>query len=177
MATTIVRRGSCLVGVLGGMLVGGASCNGSGDDGSVWDSVGMSTGTTSGTAEGPSPDSTAASASGSGDATTAGVDGGSSGDGPKLDVGPPGGGGIGCGCELSYIWVSNSPAGTVSKINTETMTKRCAAIKGNVEQLPIQFAEPEPTRIGAAWDAYKAHRAHSRIDGIRHAWRALRSEK
>ena len=64
------------------------------------------------------------------------------------------------------------------RINTETMTKRCAAIKGSVEQrMPIEFAEPEPTRIGAAWDAYKAHRAHGRIDGIRHAWRALRSDK
>lgn len=53
------------------------------------------------------------------------------------------------------------------RINTETMTKRCAAIKGNVEQ------RTEPTRIGAAWDAYKAHRQHGRIDGIRHAWRAF----
>ena len=41
-----------------------------------------------------------------------------------------------------------------AQINTETMTKRCAAIKGNVEQrMPIEFAEPEPTRIGATWDA------------------------
>lgn len=52
------------------------------------------------------------------------------------------------------------------------------------EEMPVQFAgpepeqepKPEPTRISAAWDAYKAHRAHSRIDGIRHAIRALKGE-
>lgn len=118
MATTIGRRGSCLVGVLGGMLASGLSCNGSGDDGSVWDSVGATTGTTRGDSDGPSPDSTGATSAGSGGGTTLGVDPDSSDDGTKLDVGPPGGGGIGCGCELSYIWVSNSPAGTVSKTDT-----------------------------------------------------------
>lgn len=44
------------------------------------------------------------------------------------------------------------------------------------EEMPVQFAEPEPTRLTSAWDAYKAHRAKSRIDGIRHAIRALRRE-
>lgn len=54
-------------------------------------------------------------------------------------------------------------------------SERAVAIKGNVEQrMPIEYAEPEPNRFTAAWDAYKAHRAHSRIDGIRHAIRALR---
>lgn len=64
-----------------------------------------------------------------------------------------------------------------AQINTETMTKRCAAIKGNVEQrMPIEYAD-EPSALVAAWDAYKAHRAHGRIDGIRHAWRAFRSAR
>lgn len=46
---------------------------------------------------------------------------------------------------------------TKYRINTDTMTRPVVAIAGKVEELPIQFAEPEPTRISAAWDAYKAH--------------------
>lgn len=153
MATTIGRRGSCLAGVLGGMLASGLSCSGAGDDGSVWDSVGATTGTASGgTAEGPTPDSTAATAAGSGD-TTAGVDPDSSDDGTKLDVGPPGGGGIGCGCELSYIWVSNSPAGTVSKINTETMEE-----EGRYLTRPDGNGDPSRTSVNLAGDVAVANR-------------------
>ena len=35
--------------------------------------------------------------------------------------GPGGGGGSGLGTDFSYIWVANSPEGTVSKINTQTL--------------------------------------------------------
>ena len=61
------------------------------------------------------------------------------------------------------------------RINTETMTKRCAAIKGNVEQrMPIEFAEPEPTRIEpTVLDAYKTHRPRGRMKALIHAWKRL----
>lgn len=49
------------------------------------------------------------------------------------------------------------------RINTETMTKRCAAIKGNVEQ------RTEPTVL----DAYKTHRPRGRMKALIHAWKRL----
>ena len=61
------------------------------------------------------------------------LDGGSAGDDnggglPKFDVGPPDGelpcGGAGQGVggqDFSYIWIANSPEGTISKINTQTL--------------------------------------------------------
>jgi hypothetical protein len=59
------------------------------------------------------------------------------------------------------------------RINTETMTKRCAAIKGNVEQrMPIEFAD-EPSAFVAAWDAYKTHRPRGRMKALIHAWKRL----
>ena len=36
--------------------------------------------------------------------------------------------------------------GVCPQINTHCMTKPVVAIKGRVEELPIQFAEPEPER-------------------------------
>lgn len=42
-------------------------------------------------------------------------------------------------------------------INTETMTKPVVAIKGKVEELPVQFAEPEPkTKETPMRDAFAA---------------------
>lgn len=49
------------------------------------------------------------------------------------------------------------------RINTETMTKRCAAIRGNVEQ------RTEPTVL----DAYKTHRPRGRMKALIHAWKRL----
>ena len=68
------------------------------------------------------------SQSGTGDSTTMAVDstGSSSGGGPKFDLGvTPDAGQGGCGDgdgkpKFSYIWISNSPEGTVSKVNTFT---------------------------------------------------------
>ncbi len=60
-----------------------------------------------------------------------------------------------------------------AQINTETMTKRCAAIKGSVEQrMPIEFAD-EPSAFVAAWDAYKTHRPRGRMKALIHAWKRL----
>lgn len=47
------------------------------------------------------------------------------------------------------------------RVNTETMTKRCAAIKGNVEP------RTEPTVL----DAYKTHRPRGRMKALIHAWK------
>lgn len=48
---------------------------------------------------------------------------------PNFDVGAPdgelpcGGAGAGVGEDFSYIWIANSPEGTISKINTETLVE------------------------------------------------------
>lgn len=57
------------------------------------------------------------------------------------------------------------------------MTKRSVSIKGKVEQrMPIEYAEPEPeSLLSRVWSAYKAHRPHGRMDGIRHAFAAWRN--
>lgn len=66
-------------------------------------------------------------------------------------------------------------------INTDTMTKRSVSIKGKVEQrMPIEFAGPEPedkpeSLWSRVWSAYKAHRPHGRMNGIRHAFAAWRN--
>ncbi len=67
-----------------------------------------------------------------------------------------------------------------AQINTETMTKRCAAIKGNVEQrMPIEYAEPEPSRVRDAFAAltkwWKSN--HGLRQAFRHALRAFRSAR
>jgi hypothetical protein len=151
MDTKLIGRGRALVGV----LFAGISCSGAGDDGDVWNSgEGTSqTGSASGSGmEAPSPDSTAATeAVGSG--TTPDPDPDSSDDGTKLDVGPPPGGGIGCGCEAAYIWVANSPAGTVSKIDTETMVE-----EGRYITRPDGNGDPSRTSVNLAGDVAVANR-------------------
>lgn len=58
-------------------------------------------------------------------------------------------------------------------INTETMTRPVVVIKGKVEELPVQFAEPEPNTFTDAFDAYKAHRPQGRMCAIRRSVRFL----
>jgi hypothetical protein len=59
--------------------------------------------------------------------------------------------------------------------------ERSIAIKGHVEQrMPIEYAGPEPedkpeSLWSRVWSAYKAHRPHGRMDGIRHAFAAWRN--
>jgi hypothetical protein len=106
-----------------GLVLHAAGCNDGGGSG-AFDS--NSAGGSSG--NGSVSDSTAASASGGSDSDTdPATSGGSTGEddtdsgGIKLDVGAPGGGFDGCGCELSYIWIANAEQGTVSKIHTRTL--------------------------------------------------------
>lgn len=61
------------------------------------------------------------------------------------------------------------------RVNTDLMSCKTVAVAGNPEQrMPIKSAAPQPNRIVAAWGAYKAHRPHSRIDGLRNALRSWR---
>ncbi|MCX4240346.1 NHL repeat-containing protein [Paraliomyxa miuraensis] len=135
--------------LVGSLLL--VACNGAGDDGDVWNS-GTSPVPSTGAAE-ASADDTAGTAVMTSSGTTEAADGTSSDDGTKLDVGPPGGGGGGCGCELSYIWVANSPAGTVSKINTETMVE-----EGRYITRPDGSGDPSRTSVNLAGDVAVANR-------------------
>ncbi len=133
-----------------GLVLAGASCSGAGDDGDVWNSAGETTRGSTSVADGPGPDSGAVE---SGGTTTTGVVDDGSDDGIKLDVAPPGGGGTGCGCELSYIWVANSAQGTVSKINTETMVE-----EGRYLTRPDGNGDPSRTSVNLAGDVAVANR-------------------
>lgn len=55
------------------------------------------------------------------DGSSGGSESAEEGGGPKLDVMPPDGGLNPCGCEFSYIWISNANESTVSKINVLTL--------------------------------------------------------
>lgn len=90
----------------------------------------VTTPTGSGTTEAASSSGTPTGGSGSqtgtGEPTTSAVDSSSSGGGVKFDLGTTPDAGVG-GCgegegmpKFSYIWISNSPEGTVSKVNTFT---------------------------------------------------------
>lgn len=146
MEASSVRWALAFVGVMA------SACSGAGDDGDVWNS---------GTGPQPSTGADAASVDDTGHgttvaatstATTSSADGESTDGGTKLDVGPPPGGG-GCGCELSYIWVANSPQGTVSKINTETMVE-----EGRYITRPDGSGDPSRTSVNLAGDVAVANR-------------------
>jgi hypothetical protein len=147
MELEIMRRGACLAG----LLLAGASCSGAGDDGDVWNSGGGTT--VASTSAADAPDGTSAATEPATTGTTGTLDGASSDDGIKLDVGPPGGGGIGCGCEAAYIWVANSPQGTVSKINTDTMVE-----EGRYLTRPDGSGDPSRTSVNLAGDVAVANR-------------------
>lgn len=99
---------------------------------------------------------TAATESGQGsttsDATSTGQ--GSTGDMEiKLDVGAPDGDFDGCGCELTYIWISNAENGTVSKINTRTLEE-----EGRYLTRPDGAGNPSRTSVNLAGDVAIANR-------------------
>lgn len=147
MDTKDMRRGS----VLAGLLLAGASCSGAGDDGDVWNS-GEAT-SPPGTSAGDAPALDSSGATEAGTTTTGAVDPDSSDGGTKLDVAPPGGGGTGCGCDFSYIWVANSAQGTVSKINTMTMVE-----EGRYQTRPDGTGDPSRTSVSLAGDVVVANR-------------------
>jgi hypothetical protein len=149
METMVMRRGTGLAG----LVLAAASCNGAGDDGDVWNSGDGTTLVSTGAADAP-PEGTGVATEAGTTTTTGTVDEDSgSGDSPKLDVAPPGGGGIGCGCEAAYIWVANSPQGTVSKINTDTMVE-----EGRYYTRPDGSGDPSRTSVNLAGDVAVANR-------------------
>jgi hypothetical protein len=149
METKVMRRGYCLAG----LILAAASCGGAGDDGDVWNSGEGSAQPTTGESDSTPVDSSGGATEAGTTGTTGTVDEDSSGGGTKLDVGPPGGGGIGCGCEAAYIWVANSPQGTVSKINTETMVE-----EGRYITRPDGNGDPSRTSVNLAGDVAVANR-------------------
>ncbi|MEX1363720.1 MAG: hypothetical protein AB1Z98_11370, partial [Nannocystaceae bacterium] len=98
-------------------------------------------------ADGETTEAPTATGTGSDDADSSG------GGGPLLDVGSPGGGFDGCGCELAYIWVANSAEGTVSKINTSTMVE-----EGRYLTRPDGNGDPSRTSVNLAGDVAVANR-------------------
>src|SRR5690606_22145084 len=98
------------------------------------------TGTTGGTAPTTGGSATEGSNSESASESSAPTTGGS---GPKLDLGVPDGE-IACGCEFNYVWVANSPEGTVSKINMETLEEEARYLtradgKGNPSRTSVSL--------------------------------------
>jgi hypothetical protein len=85
-------------------------------------------------------------------------------DGELLDVAPGGGdgaddGGGGCGSddgelEFSYIWVSNSTQGTISKIDTRTIVE-----KGRYWSRADNYGDPSRTSVSLSGDVVVANRA------------------
>ncbi|MCX4243397.1 Vgb family protein [Paraliomyxa miuraensis] len=123
MATGRIGWAAALVGVLGGC---GADNDGRGDGQGGMGVLSLDGGLAT---EGEGEDEGAGTMGGSGDGSSQGGqdDGSGDGQGPKFDLGAQpepmgcnageveGGGGA-----FSYIWIGNSPQGTVSKIDTET---------------------------------------------------------
>ncbi|MCA9648391.1 MAG: hypothetical protein H6712_06490 [Myxococcales bacterium] len=98
-----------------------------------------------------------ANGDGTGDGTM--EDGNASGGLPSFDVGPPDGapacgGGMGGGeGTLSHIWIANSPQGTVSKINTQTMIE-----EGRYIVRPDSAGSPSRTSVSLSGDVAVANR-------------------
>ncbi len=124
---------------------------------------------TGGEAEGSGGPGTAgsadASATGSGN-TTGSVDDDSGGL-PSFDVGSPDGGatcGVGMGGgkgTLSHIWIANSPQGTVSKINTQTMIE-----EGRYLVRGDGAGSPSRTSVSLSGDVAVANR----LGGVTKIW-------
>jgi sugar lactone lactonase YvrE len=98
------------------------------------------------------------SGGGSSDPTADGTAGNGSGVSPKFDVGSPDGdatcgGGMGAGGPLSYIWIANSPQGSVSKIDTQSMIEQ-----GRYLVRPDSAGSPSRTSVSLSGDVAVANR-------------------
>lgn len=78
---------------------------------------------------------------------------------PNFDVGAPdgelpcGGAGVGVGEDFSYIWIANSPQGTISKINTQTLIE-----EGRYETRDT-FGNPSRTSVALSGHMAVANRS------------------
>jgi hypothetical protein len=99
-----------------------------------------------------------------GDNSSVSADGASGDDGPKFDLGLQpdanlgcdggGGGGGGGAPDFSFIWISNSAEGTVSKIDTQTLVE-----EGRYIVRPDAAGNPSRTSINLNGDAAVANRS------------------
>ncbi len=118
-----------------GVACGGSGANGTGDDGGgslVTSFTGSATnGDTEGGGETEASGNSATDSNSGGPGSSPTQGSGGSDGAPKFDIGGVpdsgascgGGNGSGLGTDFSYIWVANSPEGTVSKINTQTLVE------------------------------------------------------
>lgn len=106
------------------------------------------TGGTAGTADG--------TAGGTGESTTAtsAVDDTGGSTGFIFDVGGDTGDIGACGCDLNYIWIANAEQGTVSKIDTATITEI-----GRYITRPDGAGDPSRTSVSLSGDVAVANRA------------------
>jgi len=145
--------------IAAGLTTFALSVAGCGDDGSSpFDSQGASTGggsqVSAASASGGMQTSDAtATGSGSAAASSDGADSTGGGDGVLLDVGAPPGGFGSCECELIYLWVADSVAGTVSKINTRTLVE-----EGRYITRPDGSGNPSRTSVNLSGDVAVANR-------------------
>ncbi len=113
---------------------GAADSRGNGSAGSLVTGASISSGTdgNDGTASGGETDGDSNSGASGNSGNSGNSDSNGSNGIPKFDIGGVpdanvscggGGGGSGLGTDFSYIWVANSPEGTVSKINTQTLVE------------------------------------------------------
>ncbi len=115
------------------------------------------TASASGTSSGPATATTPTSMSGTSMATTTVADSGSSGDGPRFDLPDPDVPACGGGSrvlDFSYIWVANSAEGTVSKLDTQSMTEL-----GRYIARPDSAGNPSRTSVSLTGDVAVANRA------------------
>lgn len=129
MLTSPARRSAPCLLVIAGLLAcgdsGATSAAESGTQGTQTGGPGSATETPTGTGTGTGGSASASASTGAPTTTDVDASTGSSGGGIKLDVGTQADFAAGCDCgmasEFSYIWVANSPEGTVSKIDTTTV--------------------------------------------------------
>lgn len=122
----IVCAALCLCGLTAPGALAGCGDDGTradGDDSNGIISAGLDTGDTE-------PGDVTGATDGDDQGVADGESGDDTGNGiPKFDVGPTvgedvcGGAGAGIGEDFTYIWIANSPEGTISKINTQTLVE------------------------------------------------------
>lgn len=64
----------------------------------------------------------------------------------------------------------STEAGYVQIEATDDGQVTATYVKGS---LPIEYAEPEPSTLTHAWDAYTTHRPRGRMKALIHAWKRL----
>ena len=142
---------------LGALIAVLAGCGDSGGAETSGATSQVTSASASATGTSTSATTTGASDSAGGETESGGATGGASASttsdtGLKLDVGAPDGE-FDCGCELSYVWVANSPEGTVSKINMATLEE-----EGRYLTRADGQGNPSRTSVGLNGDVAVANR-------------------